>query len=266
MENRCWDYTSYKAYLKAYIDETQRRGVITQMAEAAGCQRSYLSQVLNGTAQITPDQAYGLAVHLGLQGSELDYFLMLVDWDRAGTHSLRKRIEEKLAAIREEQNLVSRRVDADQDLDLAAQALYYSSWHLSAIHMATSSHLYQTSESISQRLSLPRDVVDRSLATLEEMKLVRREKGKWVYMSGNVHLASSSPWTASNHHNWRARAVLNSQFGKSGLHYTSVFTLTKKDLEVLRASLLRFIERSRKTVAASPAEELACFSCDLFEV
>jgi uncharacterized protein (TIGR02147 family) len=266
MEIRCFDYTSYKSFLKAVIDQAERRGMVTELAEAAGCQRSYLSQVLNGPAQLTPDHAFGIADHLRFTSSESDYFLLLVDHERAATLKLRKRLSEKLESLRREQNTVSRTVQIERPVDLEIQGAYFSSWHMAAIHAATSMDRLQTVESISSRLSLSKAVVESGLERLLKMGLVKKERQRWLFHGGNVHLDESSPWNASNHHNWRARAILDAQTASEGLHYTSVFTLSQADFESLRKSLLRFIDKSRKEIAVSPSEELASFCCDLFKV
>jgi len=53
---------NYKAYLKSVLDGPgKERGYQSRLAEAAGCQRSYLSQVVHSTPHLTPEHAMGMA-------------------------------------------------------------------------------------------------------------------------------------------------------------------------------------------------------------
>ena len=61
---RIFEFNSYKSYLSHYIETSGRRGLISELAKAAGCTHSYLSQVLNGKPELTPDHAWALADHL----------------------------------------------------------------------------------------------------------------------------------------------------------------------------------------------------------
>ena len=78
--------TSYKKALARLIEESApERGTISRIADAIGCQRSYLSQVLHAKAQLTKDQAWNLCTFFGLPEMEATYFECLVDFERAST-------------------------------------------------------------------------------------------------------------------------------------------------------------------------------------
>ena len=58
-------------------------GYQRQLSEAAGCHTSYLSQVLADKAQLTPDHAAGLAVFWQWNETASEYFLTMVQLERA---------------------------------------------------------------------------------------------------------------------------------------------------------------------------------------
>src|SRR5436309_16129314 len=95
-------YTSYKAYLIDRIEQNKDlRGYQSQLARAAGCQRSFLSQVLNGKFDLSREHAAELSRFWGLDPLETEYFIGLVDLARAGSGHLRKLTETKLATSRD---------------------------------------------------------------------------------------------------------------------------------------------------------------------
>jgi hypothetical protein len=66
MAQSLFEFNSYIKYLAKIIKTDKTRGIIGTWAEAAGCQRSYLSNVLAGRATLNLDQGFRLAEHLRL--------------------------------------------------------------------------------------------------------------------------------------------------------------------------------------------------------
>ena len=64
--------------------------------------------------------------------------------------------------------------------------------------------------------------------------------------------------------NWRMRALQKIQ-EEEGIHYTATFSVSKKDIPVLKSHLLEFIKKQREMIGNSGAEEIVTFNCDLFE-
>src|SRR6516225_4157730 len=95
-----FEFKSYKEFLKAYCKS--ERGALSRLAEAADCQKSYLSICMTGKGQLSLDQAYGIAEHLGLSDAEVDYFFLLIDKDKASTPKLKKKLETKIKDLARE--------------------------------------------------------------------------------------------------------------------------------------------------------------------
>ncbi|MCM2277663.1 MAG: TIGR02147 family protein [Oligoflexia bacterium] len=263
-----FNFTDYKSFLKDLLKgKGEKRGFQGQLASAAGCQPAYLSQVLRSHVQLTPEHACNLAHFLGLDELESEYFLLLVDYSRAGTRRLRQRIQAQLdRKKREAENFANRLRDGALD-SIEARSRYYSSWHWGAIHIITSIQASQTPEAISQRLNLPIEVVLETLRGLKTMGLVKSDNNRWQFTGGNLHIPKDSPLNGVNHQNWRLKAVQDSQNAESdGLHYTFCFTVTRSDYEKLKTMLLSFIDEQRKVIAPSACEDLVCFTYDLFRI
>ena len=76
------------------------RGIRSRFAEAAGCQPSYLTQVLAGTANLSHEQLFGIARLLELDDVEWDYVRELGLLERAGNDLLRDDCRKRLMRIR----------------------------------------------------------------------------------------------------------------------------------------------------------------------
>jgi uncharacterized protein (TIGR02147 family) len=263
-----YEFSSYKKFLETRIASFNRRGIKTELALRAGCDRTYLSQVLSGRAHLTSDHAINLAAALSLSDEESDYFMLLVMIDRSGQPEAKKRLLKRADKIREANLAVSKTVAQSGSatvLNEQTQLKYYSSWKYAAVHISTSIHGGQTSIAASDRLLLSVNETEKILEELCAMKLVRKSGHLFEHNGINLHIPENSPLVRANHLNWRLRAMERGQ-ASDGSHYTTVFTVSKEEVSSLKARLLEFIGQQRKQIHASGSEEIYAFCCDLFEV
>jgi uncharacterized protein (TIGR02147 family) len=268
MKDSVFAFDDYRAYLRKRIEsEETSRGLITRMANAAQCQRSHLSRVISGTLHLTPDQALGLTRHWNFNDDETDYFLTLVDRDRAGSPALRARLGNRLQASRRKQEDLTKRLKRMEVIPTGIDSTYYSAWYWSAIHILVSIPEFQTIEAISRRLALPDLMVKNCLEALEQQGLVKNSGKNWKIGSASIHLPRNTPVIGVHHNNWRQRAVMDAvQPGSDGVHYTVVQSLSVRDFEKLKAMMLRWIDEYAAVASPSQEQELICFACDLFRV
>ncbi len=258
--------TDYKEFVRDQIQANRSiRGYQTLLANGAGCQRTYLSQVLHSEIHLTPDHAANLGLFWKMEQDEKEYFLELVNLARAGTKPLLELTRNRLREIR------NRRLDLTNRFNAARieaeETPYYSSWIWSALHVLVSIPEFQTVENMSRRLELPAVTVVRFLMTLKEMGLVQEKDGSWTSIQTDLHLSRHSPWNAIHHNNWRQRAVLNSQLcSLEDLHYTAVVSMSRKDFGRVKELLVEAIEKKRRVVVNSPEEDVFCVGVDLFRV
>lgn len=259
-------FDDYKDFLRSSIAENKQRGAQSLLADAAGCQRAFISQVLNSHIHLTMDHAAGIASYLNFSELETDYFVELVAMARAATESMRKLIFRRLKDLRR------RRADLTEKFSKASSGdlhtLYYSSWHWMAIHVLTSITQFQTASAISEHLGIPLVKTEEILSGLLKMGILEKSKsGRWSPTAKDIFLSRSSPMTFTNHWNWRLKALENIQAGdQDSLHYTAVVALSRKDAEKIKTMLVEFIETSRKIIAPSPEEKLIALALDFFRV
>lgn len=266
-EESIFDFGSYRAYITARVKSHGRRGLLATMATAARCRPSHISMVLSAKNELNQDQAFSIGVCLGLSSSELDYFLLLVQKERAAYPELRSYIEAKLEKIREKQFTVKAHVKNVPKPPSALARKYYTSWEFAAIHIALTIAELRTPQSISKRLMIPQGRVQEILAFLETSGLAEFRGGEFFPTQSQLHVPHDSPFFHLHHLNWRLRAIENVARGRPGAtHYSSVVSLSKNDIQKLRSSILKFIQEAKERVKVSKEETLAVFSVDFFEL
>jgi uncharacterized protein (TIGR02147 family) len=267
MASTVFDFSSYKKYLNAFIDE-RPRGEKSRIAGAVQCHLAYLSLVLNGTADLSPEQADRFSAYADHSPAEADFFLTLVSHARAGSARLRNRLREKIEATLQERLRIESRTELPQPLSEEAQGVYYSAWFYSAIHLLISIPAFQKPEEIARHLHLPVEQVKHTLDFLVTVGLARHESGRYTTGTVRLHLSADSHWIPRHHASWRlqcARAV-EWQNPAENVHYTSVVSMSACDVPAVQKIMTDAIEKIRTVVKASPEEAIYCYLLDFFPV
>lgn len=243
------------------------RGYQSRLAEAAGTHGSYLSRVLGGQVPLTPDQAAGLADFWLLNRDGTDYFIGLVNFERAGSQKLRNVLERQLADIRKQQENISQRLKSAKVIETSDFGIYYSAWHYSAIHMLVLISGFQSTHSLMNRLGLPSAVVENALNVLASLNLVKKTGNRWQVIESDLHLPKSSPWTPVYHANWRQRTAYQvfSQ-NSDAIHFTALHSISYRDFSTAKEILIQSIEKIRKIAGPSKEENVFFIGVDAYPI
>ena len=262
-----FEYEDYRSFLVRTIDENkQTRGYQSRLSEAAGCQPSYLTHVLKGRAELTPDQALGLCQYWELGSEGTEYFLDLVLLARAATPALQQLQMDKLVRARRRREEVAERINYDHYPMSESQLIqYYSSWYWAAIHMCFHLSEFDSTTKVASKLGLPVNLVEEVTEELLNWGFLQEKKSYGICAAQvNFHLPKNAIYFQRQHYHWRQKvASCSNLYSPKELHFTSVFTISKKDYKVLKEQLMQFIKSMRKTIADSKEEDLAYVTLDL---
>jgi len=264
-----FDFDDYKAFLKAFekARKSFERGFRSKFAEHLGCQSGYISHVLNGDAQLSLEQTMRASAFLNLNERERKYFLLLVEYARAGTKELRDHFKSELSNYREEFLNIKSRVGDSRELTESEQSIYYSSWQYLAVHVLSSLPDYNDVNSLAQALSIPVQTTSQILLFLVQAGIIKEEKGTLRPGLTQVHLNRESPLIRQHHTNWRIAAIQSfANDTKTDIHYSTVSTLSEKDAEILRSQMVKLIENYVETVKPSPEEVMYGFNLDFYSL
>jgi uncharacterized protein (TIGR02147 family) len=263
-----FDQDDYKEILRDKIQELRTvRGYQKRLAEAMGVHTSFLSQILHGSAHLTPDHAGSLAEFWGLAEHEADYFISLVNLARCASKGYRRFLKNRIEFLRAQHKEITERIRKKAEIvDHSALAShYYSSWHYAAIHTLVSVPGFDTAQAISGRLGLPLAQVAAALHYLESEKILERKAGKYKVKKTDIHLPRSSPLVNNHHSNWRSYVMSRMGLhGGEGTHFTSVLGISRADFERIRELFVEASIKVRDIVGPSKEEEVFCLSFDLF--
>lgn len=261
-------FSNYKEFVREWVREARGRGR-GQYRAIAGHLRvhtSLISHVFRGSKDLTSEQACALADFLGLPELEADYFMGLVERDRAGTDPLRRALERRLAGLREKNRQLEYRVPVASSLTREEQSIFYSQWYYSAIRLTASLDGFDDATSIANRLQLPVHLVESEIAFLVSAGLLQRVGDRYSLATKRTHIGSSSPLASAHHRNWRAKAMsLYDRMTSKDFAFTAPMALSSDDLERIRELLVNLVQDATRIVEASPCETVAVLNIDLLE-
>ena len=267
MSKNVFTYQDYKPYLQAWIESqpSRGRGLKTKLALAMGCNTAYVTHVLSGTAHLSLEQAERASGVLGHTDEEKSFFLLLLQYSRAGTKTLREFLKRQIDQAVERHFNLKDRLDFQKSLSLEDQATYYSSWHYSAILVSLSIPELQTPSALSQHFGISRNSVKVALDFLTSRGLAATDGGKFRTWPVSIHLGVDSPHLNKHHMNWRVRAMNSlSDERRENLHYSSVISISQADEPKIRAVLVKAIEEVRGIVKNSKEDSVYAYTLDFF--
>ena len=266
-EMKIFKYNSYKEYVLALVQISGTRGLFTKMAKAISMNSSAISQVFRGPLDLTMDQAFALAEFLSLDHVEREYFLLLVQRDRAGTGKFKSHVEDQIRIARKKAQHAQGHVSDHEEIQLVDQSEFYSDWTYSAIRLATSLPGLRSPNALAQHFGIPVQRVTRILDFLVQRGLCKEGKTGYEIGVSMTHLSPESPFAPRHLANWRLKAIENaSSLSDEELGFSSALTLSRQDFVKVKELLLETVKSIYRIVEPSPNELLGCINMDWFEV
>ncbi|MGE3262498.1 MAG: TIGR02147 family protein [Bacteriovoracia bacterium] len=269
MKQTIYHFRDYKLYLKDWLSSQPAGGygLRGQMAEAMGCQTAFVSQVLKGESHLSLEQADKLNPLLGHAKQESAFFLLLVQFTRAGSDSLRAHFLELIEATVERQTVLKERLSSTQKLSEEDHSVYFSSWIYAAVHSYLMIPPYQTKASIAKALRIPLRKVGTVLEFLSARGLAQQSGDHYSVGPIHIHLGNDSSMITKHHLNWRLQAMQAIEADQEeGVHYSSVICIGEKDAQKLKIMIGDFLAGTRRVITDSKEEELHGFCVDFFKL
>ncbi|OFZ18596.1 MAG: hypothetical protein A2X94_01510 [Bdellovibrionales bacterium GWB1_55_8] len=266
-----FSYSDYRKVIRDSLSGRPRKGYgqLSRLAESMGVNATFISQVLSAAKAFSPEQGVVVAEFLGFTELEAEYFVLLVQIERAGSLKLRRIHEKRQRELQKQSKDLLHRLTPDQVLSEEQKAIFYSDWHYSAVRQMTAIPGFDTPDAIGERLSIPISLVREILSFLVKSGLcIQKSRGRFSVGPSRTHLEGGSPWVKVHHQNWRARAIEDVNQPEDGirLHYSSPMTVSREDALKIRAMAVQLIDDVGKSVRKTHSEELLCLNVDWFRV
>lgn len=265
-----FDALDYRDFLQTFIKNKPKagHGFKLKISEALGVHPTLITQILKGRKSFSMEQAYALVHFLEFTDIEKDYFLTLVEHDRAGTNALKKFIESRLLKLRKESEKVKYRVQKYASMSEADQAIFYSQWYYSAIRLYCGTKDKVTCKSLAKEFNLPLKLVEQITQFLLTRGLIVEKEDKTLDRGPqNTYLPVDSPLISRHHMNWRMKAIeRHPRIQQDELAFSAPLTIAEKDIPEIKKMCLDLIQNVSKKVSSSTPEKLACINIDWFMV
>ncbi|MFM6928036.1 MAG: TIGR02147 family protein [Bdellovibrio sp.] len=262
-----YHYQDYKEFYNAWVANQPREGFgeYRRLAQALGVSTTMVSQVFKADKHLSLELASEVCDYLRLDDDETDYFLLLVDYGRAGSFKLQKRFQRQIKTRQEKSKKLENRVKGSE-LSEEARNTFYSSWIYTGVRMLVDTGKYNDAEALSRYLNLPRNHVQKVLDFLIGNNLLIDEKEGLKLGSARTHIGSSSSLVNRHHMNWRIQAMGKIQQNRDeDFFYTSSMVMSQEVADWVRQELPAIVERINAKVIPSPSEVVRCLNIDYFE-
>ncbi len=113
-----------------------------------------ISQVFKGDKHLNLELASELCDYLNMEEEETDYFFLLVDYGRAGSHKLSTRLLRQIKQRQEKMKKLENRVKVNE-LNDDAKMIFVSSWVYQGVRMLADTGKFNNVEALATRLNLP---------------------------------------------------------------------------------------------------------------
>lgn len=261
-----YNFKDYREFLNTWIRSQGQRGLKKKLSEAANVSSTLISLILKGEKQLSMEQASDIADCLGMNERETEYFFLLVEYGRAGTPALRRKLEKRISEHQAQAKKLSHRVTPDRELTDQEIAIYYSSWVYTGIRNLSAIGEFNDVPHIAERLNISPAVVAKVLDFLLKQGLCKQANGKLLFGPAYLQVDADSPFVLKHHQNWRLRGFqFMDQYNDENLFYTCPMSLSKEAAIEIRKRLSSVIEDVLKVMRPSDCEEVYCFNLDWFK-
>ena len=263
------NYIDYKKFINEWIQSLPKngRGKYLEIATELSAHTTLVSQVFKGNRDLTMEQAFQMCDYLGMNKKETDYFMLLVQKEKAGSHNLQNYYSQKIKEQQIELQDMKSRIKTKKILSETDKALFYSNWYYSAVRLATSVKGIDTRDQIAEYLDLPHKLVNQVVDFLVSVSLLFENEGKLEFGPAITHLESKSPLIARHHANWRVKAMeRHPKLSTDEFCFSGPLTISEQDALKVRKKLTKLIEDVSEIVRKSEnVDKVYCINIDWFK-
>lgn len=262
-------YNSYKSFTNDFIKlrPSNGRGQYQKIAKLLGVHSTMVSHIFNGDKDLKLEHGVLLVEYLGLNKLESEYYLTLIQKERAGNYQLKNYFEKQCNDILKRSKKISNRLEVKQSLSEEDKAQFYSSWMYSALRLLTSIPKNQNMDSLIDYFNIPTKRAKSCIEFLLKSGLCKREKKKISIGPTHLHLDGDSPLIYNLHKNWRLKSFdRHEKLEIEELMFSAPLTISEADIPKVKDLALKFIQDVRKVVDKTEPESLMCLNIDWFKV
>jgi uncharacterized protein (TIGR02147 family) len=258
MEKNLARYDNYRAIIKEF---SKSKGIsFRSLAESTYIHSSYFSRVMVGKADFSEEQLYLIGKCFNFKEWELEYFLLLGDYQRSGNVQHQIFLKNKISVIQKRKlKLVSELEGVHSKFTEQEVSNYYAEAVTAKIHMYLTLGRYCDNPSLlCKKIYISEKKLKSQLTLLKDLKIIAIKGGKVQVLKTHVHLDESHPASPNNHINWRLEAInkiSKKEIQPTDYHLSATFSTNEKTKTKVRDLFKDFVLKAQKEVSKSPPKE-----------
>lgn len=268
MKPNLLEYYSYRQYLKDVLEsQGPKSGLKRRASEALQVHTTFISQVVLGRADLSLDQGERMNMFLQHSEEESEVFLDLIIYERASEPKLKSRFEQKIQKRQQARMQINKRLESTSELNEVDQERFYSSHLYGLLHVLPSLPEYRTVAKLSGVTGFSSETVSDAIDFLIKTEVLKVVHGTIVPGKKHLHLGNDSKQIWRHHANWRMAALQSMTFqNRSDLHYSLVFSCSRRDANKLKEFLLAQLKSMSNTIGSSSDEAVYSYCFDFFAI
>jgi uncharacterized protein (TIGR02147 family) len=261
-----FNFSEYKQYLTECLGGPRSRsGQRLAVARALNCQPTFVSQVLNGRAHFSLEQASKVSQYLKHSEDEREYFFCLLQKERAGSNDLRDYFQTKIDQLIAKRQVLVNRLGTRATISPQDQGIFYSSWLYLGIYIALTIPTLRTRDALAKHFRYSTQKISHTLDQLCSMGIVSQKDGIFTVSNSKIRLGRDSHNILKHHTNWRNQAIDSlERESPRDLHYSGVLSLSREARDKIKSIILDSLKAQLEISEASPEEELVGYCIDFF--
>ena len=266
-----FSYMSANKLLRIFIKTQPQkgRGLIKNIADHLDISSPQVSQFLSGIKIITVDQAYQIGRYFSWSELEMEYWLTLVEYERASHHEAKKYFHKKLEKIRLESLKVAKVVSLTTEISDEDKATFYSSWIYSALRLYCSIGQGKDIHELHQAFpEIEPAELNEILNFLIHCHLLKKEGLHFELGMQRTFVPKNSPFLKQHLCNWRIKAIERASFiTDEEIMFSAPMSISEAGFKKVRRELQDWVKNiSENLVSYGDAERVACLNLDLFKI
>ncbi len=265
-----YQFHDYRKSIEDLIENYKTLGgrlTYRRLADIMGVQKSYLSQVLRGNAELNQDQLFRLYEFFELSEDERRYLELQLEFSRSGLKTRKDFLKNEITKLQNKhldttKYLKTKTIEENPEL-----SEYYLEPLHQLIHICLSLKDYQNNpQKLTTTLGIPSEKLTEILLSLQKMGIIIQEEQQIRVLVNNQHLSKNSRLFPSWSTQVRLMAMQRSQLvsKEKTYNFTVFFSADETTRQKLQELFLQYIKEVQILVTKAPPENVYQMSFDLF--
>ena len=266
-----FNYLDYRKWLLEVSTAYKKKNLgwtFNRIASKTMIQPTYFTHVIKKRSHLNTDQLYQISEFFNLSSIEMEYLILLMEWERTGIKKREDHVKQQIDKIQKDMSEEISHINVKENkFSTDDLTRYYTSPDMQLIHMFLIIEKYQKDLNlVAKAMAIPFERVKKHTEELVKMKLVKQLGGMFIADNFKIHLPKDGPLTDAWLDLMKQRAIIQqSRVDINNKHnFIVTFTSDKDTQDSIKREFSLFLKRVQELVTKRPNDEVYQMQFDLF--